>query len=156
MQNRVIGFFLVLMGAILLIVETDWAKLTSFLSWSFFSFIVGIFLIFISYLQKQSHLTLIGGIFATIGITVWGFQNVDLWPKHWSIIVMMLGVTLMLQYILNQNNITLVIGIVMLLSGVFAWPGLKEVTYLAPIATISNVYWPIFIVGLGAVFIVKK
>lgn len=156
MQNRVIGFFLVIMGAILLIVEADWAKLNSFLSWSFFLFIVGIFLIFVSFLQKQSHLTLLGGIFATIGITVWGYSYMQNWPKHWSIIVIMIGATLLLQYILNQNNITLVIGIVLLLSGFFAWPGLKEVTYLAPIAAISNIYWPIFIVGLGAIFIVKK
>ncbi|MXQ55890.1 hypothetical protein [Shimazuella alba] len=156
MQNRVIGFFLVIMGAILLIVEADWANLHSFLSWSFILFVVGIFLIFFSFLQKQSHLTLLGGIFATIGISVWGFQYVEQWPRHWSIIVIMIGVTLMLQYILNQNNITLVIGIVLLLSGVFAWPGLKEITYLAPIATFTNVYWPIFIVGLGAIFIIKK
>lgn len=156
MQNRIIGFILVLMGAILLIVEADWAKLTSFLSWSFVLFIVGIFLIFFSFLQKQGSLTLLGGICATIGISVWGFSYVESWPKHWSIIVIMIGATLMLQYILNQNNITLVIGIVLLLSGIFAWPGLKDIEYLAPIATFTNVYWPIFIVGLGAVFIVKK
>jgi hypothetical protein len=156
MHTRIIGFVLIIAGLLLLIVQTNWARPQSLLSWPFLLFLFGVSLVFLSFLNKQSQLTLLGGILASVGITVWGFEYVENWPKHWSILVGMLGVTLILQYMNNHNQTTLIIGCVLLLSGFFAWPGIREITLLAPIAKFLNTYWPVLIVGLGAVFLFRK
>jgi hypothetical protein len=156
MQTKIIGYVLMIAGLLLLIVEAKWAEPKSLVSWPFLLFLFGITLIFISFLNKQPQLTLLGGVLASIGITVWGFEYVSNWPKHWSILVGMLGITVMLQYILNQSKTTLIVGCVLLLSGFFAWPGIREISLLAPIANFLNTYWPVLIVVLGAVFLFRK
>lgn len=156
MQTKVIGFFLILAGALLLIVQTGVAEVHSLISWPFLLFLLGIILVFFSFLQKQSQLTLVGGIFASMGLFIWGLNYVKDWDSHWSILVGMLGIVLLLQFILNHNNMTLAVGLLLLCIGFFAWPGIYQISFLAPIANTLNKFWPIFVVGIGVIFLFKR
>lgn len=156
MQKKAIGFVLVLAGFLLLAAQTGWAKIPSMLTWPFLLFILGSIIVFISFLQRQPQLTVIGGVIGAIGLSVWGFRYVPDWPKHWSILVLMIGIVIFLQYMQNKNNMTLVVACVLLLCGFFANPAIGEIAVFAPIADVLNSYWPVFIVGLGLLFLFKK
>lgn len=156
MQTKMIGFALIIFGVLLLLVQSGIADVKSLITWPFLLFLLGIILVFFSFLQKQSQLTLVGGILASIGIFIWGLNYVENWDSHWSILVGMLGLVLLLQFILNHNNMTLAVGLFLLCIGFFAWPGIHRISFLAPIADTLNSYWPIFIVGIGVIFLFKR
>ncbi|WP_044640608.1 hypothetical protein [Risungbinella massiliensis] len=156
MQTKAIGFALVIAGALLLVVQARIAEVKSLISWPFLLFLLGVVLVFVSFLQKQSQLTLIGGIFASIGLFIWGINYVKNWDSHWSVLVGMIGLVLLLQFMLNHNNMTLAVGLLLLCIGFFAWPGIRQIEFLAPVANILNSYWPVCVVGIGIVFLFKK
>lgn len=156
MQKKAIGFVLILAGGLLLIAETGWATISTMITWPFLLFLLGTLLVFVSFLQKQGSLTVIGGVIAAIGLSVWGFRYVPDWPKHWSILVLLIGIVIFLQYMQNKNNMTLIIAVVLSLCGFFANPAVGEIALFAPIANVLNTYWPVLIVGLGLIFILKK
>ncbi|SFX11386.1 hypothetical protein SAMN04487866_101577 [Thermoactinomyces sp. DSM 45891] len=156
MQKKAIGFVLVLAGGLSLVIETRTATLNTLITWPFLLFLLGSILVFISFLQKQSQLTVIGGIIAAIGLSVWGFRYIPSWPRHWSILMLMIGVVVFLQYMQNKNNMTLIISLVLCLAGFFANPVVADISLFTPIAHTLNTYWPILIVGLGLTFIMKR
>lgn len=156
MQSKMVGFFLVLAGILLLILRFDLASLTSFVTWPFLLFLFGALLIFTAFLKKNAQTALLGGIIAGLGISIWGLKYVDGWPNHWSILLVFMGMAFLLQFSINKNGTTAMIGGVLVLSGIFAWPGIKNVPFITPIASILHIVWPVFIILLGVIFIFRK
>lgn len=157
MQSKVLGFLLVLFGLLLFIIKFEWVPLVSFLSWPFLLFLSGVLLSFLGFVRKKSHLVFLGTIMGGMGLYIWGLRyEIDGWPDHWSFIVVIFGIAFLLQYGVNKNKFTAIIGIMILLAGLFAWPGITEIPMLAPLTTTFHSIWPIFIVVLGAILLFKK
>lgn len=156
MQARVLGVVLVLAGILIFIKQTAIVSVAAFITWPFIFFLVGAILVVAGFWKKNEHLVLAGGIVAAIAIFRWGMLNVHGWPSHWSILVALIGVAILLQYILTRNTLTGVIAVFAIVTGLFAWPGIKDIAALAPLATVLNTYWPILAIALGLVLFFRK
>jgi hypothetical protein len=156
MPKKVIGFLLIVAGVVLLLVETNKADWEDFISWSFLALLISLFLLFIAFSTQQGALVLVFGVAFTISTNVWGYHHVDGWPDHWSAVVFLFGISVILQFIVTKQPMTLIIGIVISLMSLFAWPGIREISLLAPFATILNTYWPILVLLLGVLYLFRK
>lgn len=155
-QKKLIGFLLILASILLLLIQTNSAPLESFITWPFLLFFLGAILIVIGFVNNNDKLALIAGIAASIGLFIWGREHVDDWSDHWSILMILCGVAVLLQFLINKQNITIAIALVLILSGISAWPGLHDIASLAGIAPVLNTYWPFLLLGLGVYFLVRK
>lgn len=155
-QKKFLGFFLVFGSALMLLLQTGKAPLPSLITWPFLLFSISALIVFVGFIKNNSQLVLIAGIAAAIGIFIWGIQNMNNWPSHWSILVIFFGLVVFLQYVLSRDNLSLLIAVILFLTGVCANPGLRKYEALAPIAPTLNTYWPIFILGLGLYFLFRK
>src|SRR5690606_34513845 len=110
----------------------------------------------ISFTNQNDKLALAAGLGAAVGLFIWGKQYVDGWSDHWSILLMLIGCAVLLQFFINKQNLTAVIALVLTLSGICAWPGLNDIASLASIAPTLNTYWPLLFFGLGVYFLLRK
>lgn len=156
MQTKILGFIITLVGIILLLVQTDLTSLASLITWPFLIFLFSVLLLYVGILKKISTLTLWAGFAATISVTAWGLKYVNGWPKHWSILVALFGLVVLLQFTINKSKITALVGVILILTGIFAYPGITELPLVSPITSVFHAYWPVLIVILGLVFISKK
>lgn len=155
-QKKFIGFFLVFISAIFLIVQTGQAPIQSFITWPFLLFAIATLLVFIGFMKENAQLVLIAGLAGSIGLFIWGYQNIADWPSHWSILMIFFGVSVLLQYFLSRHNLSILIAVILILSGFCAWPGLSNYAAFAPLAPTLNTYWPVFFLGLGLYFLLRK
>jgi hypothetical protein len=156
MQTKILGFIITLVGIILLLVQTDLTSIASLITWPFLLFLFSVLLLYVGILKKISALTLWAGFAATISIMVWGLKYVNGWPKHWSILVALFGLVVLLQFTINKSKITALVGVILILTGIFEYPGITELPLVSPITSVFHAYWPVLIVILGLVFISKK
>lgn len=156
MKVKLIGFLLVLFGITVMIIRFEWAPLNSFLTWPFLLFIVGSILLFFSILYKNGSLIIWGGIIATLGMMIWGIKYVEGWPDHWSILVALIGLSILLHYAITKNQTSILVGSILFLIGLFAYPGIRDLPFISPITSILHLIWPVLIVILGFIFLVKK
>lgn len=155
-QKKFLGFFLVFISALFLIVQTGQAPVQSFITWPFLLFAIAAILVFIGFIKENAQLVLISGLAGAIGLFIWGFKNIDGWPSHWSILMIFFGVAVLLQYFLSRHNLSILVAVILILSGFCAWPGLSQYAAFAPIAPTLNTYWPIFFLLLGLYFLLRK
>jgi hypothetical protein len=156
MQTKLIGFLLVLAGTQLLLVWSGLVEVRNFLSWPFLFFLLGTILLFFGFLKKNGSMVLTGGIISALFLSIWGIKYVEGWPKHWSILLALLGLAVYLHYGVTKNKTTAIVGTTLILSGIFAYPGIKELPVIAPLTSILHSIWPIFIIILGVIFLTKK
>lgn len=156
MQSKFIGFFFTLIGIMIMVIQSDLAPLTSLITWPFLLLLTGTFLLFTALMKKHSSLTLWGGLITALGLTIWGMKYIDGWSKHWGLLLALFGVAVLLQFMINRNKITGLVGIIMVLTGISAYPGFADLPIISPITSVIHAYWSVFIVILGLIFILKK
>ncbi|MFC7440807.1 hypothetical protein [Laceyella putida] len=156
MQSKLIGFVLILGGALLMLTKFELAPLESFISWPFIMFMIGAILLFVAFLKRIGSLALWAGIIAFLGLSVWGIKYVEGWPNHWSILLVFVGLSILLQYIITKHSMSGTVGSILVLTGIVAYPGVTELPIVSPITTVLHNFWPAFIVLLGLIFLSKK
>jgi hypothetical protein len=156
MQSKITGFILVLAGILLMVIKSGLAPLDSFFTWPFILFLIGALLLFIALIKKKASLTLWGGLIAALGISIWGIKYVEGWPRHWSLLIGLFGVAVLLSYFVSKNRITAIVGTIMVLTGIFAYPGIADLPIISPITSTLHMIWPVFVVILGLVLLTKK
>jgi hypothetical protein len=156
MQSKLIGFILILGGALLLVTKFELAPLQSFITWPFIMFLIGAILLFVAFLKRIGSLALWAGLITFLGLSVWGIKYVEGWPNHWSILLVFVGLSVLLQYLLTKHNMSGIVGGILVLTGVVAYPGVTELPIVSPVTTVLHNYWPVFIVVLGLIFLSKK
>jgi hypothetical protein len=118
--------------------------------------LIGALLLFIALIKKKASLTLWGGLIAALGISIWGIKYVEGWPRHWSLLIGLFGVAVLLSYFVSKNRITAIVGTIMVLTGIFAYPGIADLPIISPITSTLHMIWPVFVVILGLVLLTKK
>jgi hypothetical protein len=154
--TKISGFLLLLGGLLLLIYKSKLVPVYTLFTWTFLFMIAGIILIFLGFLKSHSPLVLWGGFTLSISLFAWGKKYIDHWPTHWSILLTFIAITVLLAFALNKKPFMGLFGAVLLLIGIFAWPGVKNLPILAPIGQVLNTYWPILLIVLGFIFLIRK
>lgn len=158
MRTKTIGILIALSGLFLLIRETGYSFSLDKLSWELLLAGAGMLVILISRRKpNRPYLIIWGGIATGLGIHAWGLNHIKDWPSHWSMIPAIIGASFLLfGGVIKRNRNHGTIGALLLLLGLFAWPGVAEIPVLNPAAEVLNTYWPGILVVLGLYMTFKK
>ncbi|MGA9173044.1 MAG: hypothetical protein WBZ33_03570 [Thermoactinomyces sp.] len=156
MKVKLTGFILILAGILLMLIKSDLASIPSLMTWPFILFLLGAILLFFAYLKRNHSLTLWAGLIAALGLSIWGIKYVNGWPRHWSLLLGLFGVAVLLSYSISRNRITGIVGTIMVITGIFAYPGIADLPVISPITSILHGIWPVFVVILGLVLVIRK
>lgn len=113
-------------------------------------------MVILGFSKKNPTLVMSGGIIGSICLFWWCRKNVEGWPDHWSILLIMLALAVVLTFCVNRQPITGLLGFTLLLSGIFAYPGIKALPIIGPIGLVLNTYWPIIFIVTGLIFLFRK
>ncbi|MBA4541416.1 MULTISPECIES: hypothetical protein [Thermoactinomyces] len=156
MKVKLTGLILILAGILLMLIKSDLASITSLLTWPFILFLLGAILMFFA-LSKRNHvLTLWTGLITALGLSIWGIKYVDGWPKHWSLLLVLFGIAVLFSFSISKNHITGIVGGIMVITGIFAYPGIANLPVISPITSILHGIWPVFVVILGLFLVTRK
>ncbi|MFD1426407.1 membrane-bound ClpP family serine protease [Kroppenstedtia sanguinis] len=158
MRTKTIGLLIVLAGIFLLLREQGIELSLDTLSWELILALAGLLMIFFSrHKPRHSYGMIWGGIALGLGVHAWGMKQIKDWPAHWSMFPAIIGASLLIfGGLLRKNRSHGTIGALLLLLGLFAWPGVTEIPGLHPIAQFLNSYWPGILVILGTYMAFKK
>jgi hypothetical protein len=156
MQTRLIGLFLILSGLFIFVRQSQMIPLYSFIDLSFIFFLLGCTFITIAFLKESGPIALTGGIIAAIGIYKWGIDYIPGWPADFEILMMLIGGAFLIQFSITKQRRTAIIGIIIFLCALFAWPGIEKIPLFAPIASFLNLYWPGLMIGLGLILFTRN
>lgn len=156
-SGKIIGFLLVITGILLLIKELYQKSFTSlFLTWEMLLFVTGVGVVFYAFNKMNRHFFLGGAILAGMGIHLWGMNQFHNWPDHWSWFLMIIGLAFLLRAYVYKERFSITVGVLLLLTALFAWPGIQEIPVLSPITGPLHTYWSTFLILLGILVIFKK
>ncbi|OYD08287.1 LiaI-LiaF-like domain-containing protein [Paludifilum halophilum] len=158
MQGKHAGIVLIVAGAFLLMRETEWQLYKYLSTWEFLLILTGLIVLFLS--MRQPHhpnLMIWGGITLGLGIHAWGLSHVKEWPQHWSLVPAIIGACFFLiGGLLKKDRKKGTIGAILLLLGLFAWPGANRIPGVGEAAVFMNTYWPTLLILLGIFLLWKK
>lgn len=158
MNGRPIGILIAGIGTFLLMRKLGWSWESLFTSWEFLLILLGVCLIlFAMNRPNRSHLLVWGGVVAGLGIHAWGIAHMDGWPRHWSLIPAVVGLSFFLWgglYLKNRNQG--MIGMILILLGLFAWPGIVDLPIIGQVGDTLHKYWPTALIVLGLLLMTKK
>lgn len=156
-SGKIIGLLLVLTGILLLIKELNQKSFSSlFLTWELLPFATGMGILFYAVKKKHRHFFLGGSILAGIGIHLWGINHFPSWPSHWSWLLLIVGAAFLLVAYVYKERFSITVGILLLLTALFAWPGIQEIPSISPVTRTLHTYWSLFLILLGLLVILKK
>ncbi|PTX59363.1 hypothetical protein C8P63_11258 [Melghirimyces profundicolus] len=158
MRSKTFGILIALVGVLLLLRELGYPVAAQVASWEFLLIVAGILIIVYSFSKpKNPHLMIWGGIMTGLGIHAWGINRVEGWPTHWSLVPAIIGASfLIFGGLVRKNQRQGTVGAILLLLGVFAWPGVSEIPGLGQAAVFLNTYWPGLLIILGLVMAFRR
>jgi hypothetical protein len=145
-----VGILLIVGGLLLLIRRIDLPMTERFTTWEFILFLSGVIMLLIAHFRSNRNLMLWSGLLTGMSLHMWGKANLDGWPDHWSFLFIIAGAAFLLVFASQKDRRSGIIGILLILTGFAAWPGLTWV------AGSLNNYWPVLLVVLGIFLITKK
>ena len=149
-RANVVGIFLIVAGLLLLLRKIDLPMADRFGTWEFILFLTGVVMLVIAHFRSNRNLMLWAGLITGMSLHMWAKANVDGWPDHWFFLFIIVGAAFLLVFASQKDRRSGIIGILLILTGIAAWPGLPWV------AGSLNNYWPVLLVVLGIFLITKK
>ncbi|MDR6226453.1 hypothetical protein [Desmospora profundinema] len=158
MRSRWIGILIAAIGAFLLMQEWGWSWRNPFASWETILIVVGVGIIFYSFIRSnRPNLLIWGGIVTGLGVHAWGQSHISGWPDHWSLVPAIIGLSFFLWGgLVHKNRRHVIIGIMLMLLGLLAWPGVAQLPIIGHLAGPLHAYWPALLIVLGLILTVKK
>ncbi|GGA41107.1 hypothetical protein GCM10007416_12620 [Kroppenstedtia guangzhouensis] len=158
MRTKTIGILIALAGIFLLFRKQGISPSPDTLSWELILAAAGLLvIIYARHKPRHPYLMIWGGIALGLGLHAWGLNHIKDWPSHWSMIPVIIGATfLIFGGLIKKNRHHGTIGTLLLLLGLFAWPGVADLPGLNPATQILNSYWPGILVILGGYMAFKK
>ncbi|SFS99100.1 hypothetical protein [Marininema halotolerans] len=158
MRRKIMGLFIIAAGILLLLRELGWPLAQTVSKWEFLLIVAGLILFIIS-IQKppRPRLSILAGILIGLGIHSWGLAQIESWPDHWSIFPLIIGLSyLLIGGLLQKNRSYGMVGSLLCLLGIFAWPGVGDIPGLEKVAQTLNTYWPVLLITLGVLLFIRK
>lgn len=149
-RTNLVGILLILAGLFLLLQKMDIPMLQYIAPWQLILILAGVALLLFAHFRSNRTLMLWVALLAGVSLHFWGKYNVAGWPDHWYFLFIIAGAAFLLVFASQKDRRSGIIGIMLILTGIAAWPGLPSVA-----GSVNN-YWPTLLVILGIILVTKK
>ncbi|SDW24713.1 hypothetical protein SAMN05444487_10253 [Marininema mesophilum] len=158
MRGKIMGLFIIAAGTLLLLRQLGWSIAQTISNWEFLLVIAGFILLILAMRKPvRPRLSIVAMTLIGLGIHAWGLAQIEKWPDHWSLFPIIIGASFLLMGGLYQKNRFYgVIGTLLCLLGLFAWPGVGGIPGLEDLEQTLNTYWPILLISLGLILFIRK
>ncbi len=159
MKKQQIFFGTVLLGFGLYFILRDWniVLFRTMYDWPTVACIIGIAFLFQAFASQDYVYILPGGLLVGLGIHFHSIAYFPFWPSHWSIILFIVGIVLLI-YSYKTKTEPFTSSLIILLSLVFIFEQ-KIMNWVSSVggdfAAVSK-YWPFFLAVIGAYLIIRK
>jgi hypothetical protein len=153
------GIILIGIGLYFLLNQLHFPALKMFYSWPTILIIIGVAFLAQAYTSRDYQNIVPGFILAGIGAHFHLINLVAIWPDHWAMFTLIIGIAFLLRY--QQTKTGVFPGLLLLVLSIFAlfyhevigWLG-----WIGSIVQIVETYWPIglIIAGIYLLFIKRK
>jgi hypothetical protein len=153
------GIVLIGIGLYFLIDRFHFPALQVFYSWPTLLIIIGIALLAQAYTSRDYQNIVPGFILTGIGVHFHLLNLLKVWPEHWAIFTLIIGIAFLLRY--QQTKTGMLPGLLLLVLSIIALFYQEVIGWLSWVGSIVQFveqYWPFALIAAGVylLFIKKK
>jgi hypothetical protein len=125
------------------------------LNWPSLLFILGLALLLQGYFGLEYSLIFPGTLLVGLALHFHLVSIVRWWPEHWGVYTCIIGLAFLLSARKSKREGTFV-GIILLLFSLLSFASINPFSWLYDAYSFLGSLWPIFLIGLGLFFLVKR
>lgn len=153
------GIVLIGIGLYFLLDQLHFTALQAFYSWPTLLVIIGVAFLAQAYTSRDYQNILPGVILTGIGVHFHLISLLDIWPDHWAMFTLIIGVAFLLRY--QQTKTGLLPGLLLLVLSIVTLFYQEVVGWLSWVGSVVQLvekYWPVVLIAAGVylLFIKKK
>ncbi|MEF3328150.1 MULTISPECIES: LiaF transmembrane domain-containing protein [Oceanobacillus] len=156
-KHSLLAYLCIGIGIFLLLRELRIPFFVDLYSWQSFLIVIGIGIIIHSYTTKTYQNLFIGTLLFGIGIHLHGVKHYSFWIDDWSVYFIIIGLAFIIRYTKTKKGFFL--GLFSILLGLlflFSEQLSIYTSWLEPIVSLLERFWPILLILLGMFMLKRK
>ena len=156
-KHSLLAYLCIGIGIFLLLRELRIPFFVDLYSWQSFLIVIGIGIIIHSYTTKTYQNLYIGTLLFGIGIHLHGVKHYSFWIDDWSVYFIIIGLAFIIRYTKTKKGFFL--GLFSILLGLlflFSEQLSIYTSWLEPIVSLLERFWPILLILLGMFMLKRK
>ncbi|CEI83913.1 hypothetical protein BN997_03839 [Oceanobacillus oncorhynchi] len=156
-KHSLLAYLCIGIGIFLLLRELRVPFFVDLYSWQSFLIVIGIGIIIHSYTTKTYQNLFIGTLLFGIGIHLHGVKHYSFWIDDWSVYFIIIGLAFIIRYTKTKKGFFL--GLFSILLGLlflFSEQLSIYTSWLEPIVSLLERFWPILLILLGMFMLKRK
>ncbi|WP_080874218.1 LiaI-LiaF-like domain-containing protein [Oceanobacillus timonensis] len=156
-KHSLLAYLCIGIGIFLLFRELRIPFFVDLYSWQSFLIVIGIGIIIHSYTTKTYQNLFIGTLLFGIGIHLHGINHYSFWVDDWSVYLIIIGLAFIIRYTKTKKGFFS--GAVFILAGLlflFSEQLSIYTSWLEPIVSFLERFWPVLLVLLGIIMLKRK
>ncbi|UUI38247.1 LiaF transmembrane domain-containing protein [Oceanobacillus oncorhynchi] len=156
-KHSLLAYLCIGIGIFLLLRELRIPFFVDLYSWQSFLIVIGIGIIIHSYTTKTYQNLFIGTLLFGIGIHLHGIKHYSFWIDDWSVYFIIIGLAFIIRYTKTKKGFFL--GLFSILLGLlflFSEQLSIYTSWLEPIVSLLERFWPILLILLGMFMLKRK
>lgn len=156
-QHTFIAFLLIGLGIFYLLKQLDLPVLHDFYGWPTILMIIGLAFLMNSFINKDYQNIFTGTFLLGLGIHFHGLHHYAFWLEHWSVFVLLVGISLLTRSIWTKNGFISAVTITLFaLFMLFNDQVAKKYEWTADLMDWIQKFWPIIFIILGIYLLRRK
>ncbi|GAA0326785.1 MULTISPECIES: LiaF transmembrane domain-containing protein [Oceanobacillus] len=156
-KHSLLAYLCIGIGIFLLLRELRIPFFVDLYSWQSFLIVIGIGIIIHSYTTKTYQNLFIGTLLFGIGIHLHGVKHYSFWIDDWSVYFIIIGLAFIIRYTKTKKGFFL--GLFSILLGLlflFSEQLSIYTSWLEPIVSLLERFWPVLLILLGMFMLKRK
>jgi len=156
-KHSLLAYLCIGIGIFLLLRELRIPFFVDLYSWQSFLIVIGIGIIIHSYTTKTYQNLFIGTLLFGIGIHLHGVKHYSFWIDDWSVYFIIIGLAFIIRYTKTKKGFF--IGLFSILLGLlflFSEQLSIYTSWLEPIVSLLERFWPVLLILLGMFMLKRK
>ncbi|WP_152654771.1 hypothetical protein [Oceanobacillus sp. CFH 90083] len=156
-KHSLLAYLCIGIGVFLLLRELRIPFFVDLYSWQSLLIVIGLGIIAHSYTTKTYQNLFIGTLLFGVGIHLHGVKQYPFWIDDWSIYLIIIGLSFIVRYTKTKKGFFLGASSILLgLIFLFAEQLSIYTSWLAPIVSFLERFWPILLILLGIIMLKRK
>ncbi|WP_040981706.1 LiaF transmembrane domain-containing protein [Oceanobacillus jeddahense] len=156
-KHSLLAYLCIGIGIFLLLRELRIPFFVDLYSWQSFLIVIGLGVIIHSYTTKAYQNLFIGTLLFGIGIHLHGIKHYSFWVDDWSVYFIIIGLAFIIRYTKTKKGFflgifTVLLGLLFLFSDQLS----IYTSWIEPIVSFLERFWPILLILLGIIMLKRK